>query len=114
MRPVARRRGTPREEPASGGRGRRAAPLYGHDPRLLSDDRRARGLPAAAPRARRLDRRSRRGTWPVEGACGLHGGAQPGYAGPTVALRPEDPVGRGPELERLGEILDDLERGTAM
>jgi predicted ATPase len=29
-----------------------------------------------------------------------------------VALRPEDPVGRGPELERLGEVLSDLEAGT--
>jgi predicted ATPase len=29
-----------------------------------------------------------------------------------VALRPEDPVGRGPELERLGEVLDDLDGGA--
>jgi predicted ATPase len=30
-----------------------------------------------------------------------------------VALRPEQPVGRRPELERLGEVLDDLGRGSA-
>ena len=29
-----------------------------------------------------------------------------------MALRPEDPVGRGPELERLGEVLSDLQGGT--
>jgi predicted ATPase len=28
-------------------------------------------------------------------------------------LRPEQPVGRLPELERLGVVLDDLERGSA-
>jgi tetratricopeptide (TPR) repeat protein len=41
-----------------------------------------------------------------------HGGAGRVYAGPTVALRPEDPVGRGPELERLGAVLDDLDGGA--
>jgi predicted ATPase len=30
-----------------------------------------------------------------------------------VALRTEDPVGRGPELDRLGEVLDDLDGGAA-
>ena len=34
-----------------------------------------------------------------------------GYAGPTVALSHDHPVGREPELERLGQALDDLERG---
>jgi predicted ATPase len=29
-----------------------------------------------------------------------------------VAPRPEDPVGRQPELERLGDALDELDRGT--
>ena len=29
-----------------------------------------------------------------------------------MALSPEDPVGRGPELERLGEVLDDLGGGA--
>src|SRR5215218_4490263 len=36
-----------------------------------------------------------------------------GYARPTEALRPEQPVGRQLELERLGVVLDDLERGSA-
>jgi predicted ATPase len=30
-----------------------------------------------------------------------------------VAPRPEDPVGRQPELERLGDALDELDRGTS-
>ena len=29
-----------------------------------------------------------------------------------MALRPEDPVGREPELERLGAVLDDLDGGA--
>src|SRR5215213_3386965 len=36
-----------------------------------------------------------------------------GYARPTEALRPEQPVGRQPELERLGVLLHDLEGGSA-
>src|SRR3954451_2101741 len=35
-----------------------------------------------------------------------------GYARPAVASRPEDPVGRGPELERLGAVLDGLGGGA--
>jgi hypothetical protein len=34
------------------------------------------------------------------------------YARLTVALRAEQPVGRGPELERLGEALDELRHGS--
>ena len=40
-------------------------------------------------------------------------GAARGYARSTEALPPEPPVGRQPELERLGVVLDDLQRGSA-
>ena len=45
--------------------------------------------------------------------CEWRRGAARGYARSTEALRPEQPVGREPELERLGVVLDDLQRGSA-
>src|SRR4051794_38666702 len=42
-----------------------------------------------------------------------HCGAARGYARQTVAVRPEQPVGRQPELERLGDVLDELHHGSA-
>ena len=49
MRPASRRRRTLRQGSPRGWRSSGAAPLPGHDSRLLPDDRRARRLTAAAP-----------------------------------------------------------------
>ena len=80
-------------------------PLSGDDPRLLPDDRPRRALDACTATSA-----SGCASTP---ASSFHGGAAPGYARLTVAFRPEQPVGRRPELERLGEVLDDLRQASA-